>query len=139
MTTVTAVALHDLTQAFDNIAVSDDSNPQPGDVDGAQSSFFAEGHAAAGAGAGADGSVGSDGLTFNLPTDFVGTEDNALAHGQLAPPTGHASRVGLLMTATYARPSARPAPARSPTPTRPAAHSRSPSPTGASRPCRTER
>ncbi|MFD4858003.1 hypothetical protein [Streptomyces atratus] len=83
MTTVTAVALHDLTQAFDNIAVSDDSNPQPGDVDGARSSFFAEGLAAAGAGAG--GSVGSDGLTFNLPTDFVGTEDNALAHGQLAP------------------------------------------------------
>ncbi|GGT41981.1 hypothetical protein P6B95_40145 [Streptomyces atratus] len=81
MTAVTAVALHDLTQAFDNIAVSDDSNPQPGDVDGARSSLFAEGLAAAGAG----GSVGSDGLTFNLPTDFVGTEDNALAHGQLAP------------------------------------------------------
>ncbi|MFE4797871.1 hypothetical protein ACFRFL_22955 [Streptomyces sp. NPDC056708] len=39
---------------------------------------------------------------FTLPTDFVGTENNALAHGQLIPLAGHASRVGLLMTATYA-------------------------------------
>ncbi|MFF1912617.1 hypothetical protein ACFVYE_13430 [Streptomyces sp. NPDC058239] len=99
-TTVTVVALHDLAQAFDNIAVTHDSNPQPGDVDGAQSSFSAEGLAAAGVGAG--GSVDSDGLAFTLPTGFVGTEDNALAHGRLIPLTGHASRVGLLMTATYA-------------------------------------
>ncbi|MFB6777353.1 family 20 glycosylhydrolase [Streptomyces sp. NPDC056352] len=99
-TALTSVALRDLAQAFDNIAVTRDSNPQPGDIDGAQSSFSAENLAAGGVAAG--GKVHADGLDFTLPAGLAGVEDNALAHGQVVPLSGNASRVGLLMTATYA-------------------------------------
>ncbi|MFI1092486.1 family 20 glycosylhydrolase [Streptomyces sp. NPDC020917] len=99
-TSRTAVALHDLAEAFDNIAVTNDSNPQPGDIDGAKSSFSAEGLAAAGVTS--DGTLNAGGLTFTLPAPLAGTEDNALAHGQVIPLSGHATRVGLLATATYA-------------------------------------
>lgn len=95
----TGVPLRDLAQAFDNIAITDDGNPEPGDADGAGSSFSAQGLARAGVVPG--GTLTANGLTFTLPARFTSAVDNALAHGQTIPLSGHASRVGLLATGTY--------------------------------------
>ncbi|MEU1468302.1 family 20 glycosylhydrolase [Streptomyces sp. NPDC005761] len=99
-TAVSEVPLRSLHQAFDNIAVTDDGNPQPGNIDGALSSYSAGGLAAAGVTAG--GQLRSGGFSFALPGRLDGTEDNAIAHGQTVPLSGTTSRVGLLVTGTYA-------------------------------------
>jgi glycosyl hydrolase family 20 len=95
----TGVPLRDLAQAFDNVAITDDADPEPGDADGAGSSFSAQGLARAGVVPG--GTLTADRLTFTMSERFASTVDNALAHGQTIPLTGHASRVGLLATGTY--------------------------------------
>ncbi|WP_328891580.1 family 20 glycosylhydrolase [Streptomyces sp. NBC_00316] len=99
-TALSEVPLRSLSQAYDNIAVTDDGNPQPGNIDGALSSYSAQGLAVAGVRAG--GQVQAGGFAFTLPERFAGTEDNAIAHSQVIPLCGSASRVGLLVTGTYA-------------------------------------
>lgn len=97
----TTVPLRDLAQAFDNIGVSDDGDPQPADFDGAQSSFSEQGLARAGVTAG--GTLTAGGFTFTLPATLTRTPDNALAHGQVIPLNGGTTpAVGLLATGTYA-------------------------------------
>ncbi|WP_165914378.1 family 20 glycosylhydrolase [Streptomyces sp. AcE210] len=88
-----------LSEAYDNIGITEDGNPQPGDIDGGQSSFSATGLAAAGAEAGSE--LASDGFAFKLPPADAHDSDNAVADGQTIPLTGHATRVGLLVTGTY--------------------------------------
>lgn len=95
----TDLPLRDLAQAFDNVAITDDANPEPGDADGAGSSFSAQGLARAGVVPG--GTLTADGLTFTMPERFTSVVDNAVAHGQTIPLSGHAGRVGLLATGTY--------------------------------------
>ncbi|MEU5060070.1 MULTISPECIES: family 20 glycosylhydrolase [unclassified Streptomyces] len=97
---LSALPLRDLTEAYDNIGITQDGNPQPGDIDGAQSSLSAQGLAAAGVERG--GTVSADGFTFVLPSADSTDRDNAVADGQRIPLTGHAARVGLLVTGTYA-------------------------------------
>lgn len=94
------VPLRDFSQALDNIGVTSDDNPQPGDIDGAQSSFSVQALAAAGVRPG--GTVTADGLTYRMADPLAGELDNAIAHGQVVPLSGRASRVGLLVTGTYA-------------------------------------
>lgn len=94
------VPLASLAQAYNNVGVTSDDDPEPGDIDGAQSSFSAQGLAAAGVQAGRALTAG--GFTFGIPRQFAGTEDNAVAHGQVIPLHGPASRIGLLVTGTYA-------------------------------------
>jgi len=89
-----------LQQAYGNVGVSSDDNPQPGDIDGAQSSFSAQALKAAGADAG--GVIEAGGGAFLGSWDGKGTPDNALAAGQTIPVTGTASTVYLLVTGTYA-------------------------------------
>ncbi|MGW4397340.1 family 20 glycosylhydrolase [Amycolatopsis nivea] len=89
----------ELKDLYDNAAVTDDANPQPGDLDGAQSSFSAQGLAAAGVRPG--GSLTADGFAFRSPETLVGV-DNAIAHGQVVPLHGKTSRVGFLATGSYA-------------------------------------
>lgn len=96
---LSAVPLRDLTEAYDNIGITQDGNPQPGDIDGAQSSLSADGLAAAGVERGS--TVLADGFTFPLPSPAATDRDNAVADGQRIPLTGHAARVGLLVTGTY--------------------------------------
>lgn len=96
---LSVVPLRDLTEAYDNIGITRDGNPQPGDIDGAQSSLSAEGLAAAGVERGR--TVSADGFTFALPSSAATDRDNAVAEGQRIPLTGHAARVGLLVTGTY--------------------------------------
>lgn len=97
---LSSVPLRDLSEAFDNIGVTSDDNPQPGDFDGAQSSISAQALAAAGVHPG--GTLTADGLSYRMADPLVGDVDNALAHGQVVPLSGTASRVGLLVTGTYA-------------------------------------
>ncbi|MFF2160265.1 family 20 glycosylhydrolase [Streptomyces sp. NPDC058175] len=96
---MSAVPLRDLTEAYDNIGITQDGNPQPGDIDGAQSSLSADGLAAAGVERGS--TVSADGFTFPLPSPAATDRDNAVADAQRIPLTGHAARVGLLVTGTY--------------------------------------
>ncbi|MFB6673351.1 beta-glucosidase, partial [Streptomyces sp. NPDC056390] len=96
---LSVLPLRDLTEAYDNIGITQDGNPQRGDIDGAQSSLSAEGLAAAGVERGR--TVSADGFTFALPSLDATDRDNAVADGQRIPLSGHAARVGLLVTGTY--------------------------------------
>ncbi|MEV0495443.1 hypothetical protein [Streptomyces atratus] len=77
---LSTVPLRELAQAYDNIGITQNGNPQPGDIDGAQSSLAAEGLAAAGVRRG--GTVTAGGFTFALPEPQQTDRDNAVADGQ---------------------------------------------------------
>lgn len=85
-----------LTNAFGNVGVSDDSAPAAGNLDGNGDSYSAE--ALAGAGITPGGTVTSDGVTFIWP-GLAGTDDNVIAASQTVLLSGPGSTLGFLGTA----------------------------------------
>jgi beta-glucosidase len=84
---------------FNNIGVSDDSQPGSGNLDGGGFSYSAQALAAAGVTPG--GAIAHDGLTFTWPDAAPGAENNAVAGGQAFAFSGSGSTLGLLGTGDY--------------------------------------
>lgn len=99
-TNAATVGYQKLSQAFDNIAVTDDNDPELGDVDGQLSSFSLENLADAGAVPGA--TISADGFHFTWPNVPASNLDNVLATGQTIAFRAQTAQIGLLVTGTYA-------------------------------------
>jgi beta-glucosidase len=93
----TAPAGESFAAAADTIAVSDDSNPALGNLDGAGNSFSAQRLAALGITPG--GPVTVDGATLTFPPQAPGTPDAIAAAGQTLSLTGTGHKITLLTTA----------------------------------------
>ena len=96
-TGTTSVPYASLAGAFDNAAITDDSNPTVGNLDGAGRSYSAEALAVAGLTAG--GTVQHDGVTFTWPSAKPASPDNVVAGGQTIAMSGSGSTLGFLGTA----------------------------------------
>jgi hypothetical protein len=83
-----------LAAAFDNVGVTDDSDPAPGNFDGYGNSFSATALAAAGLTPGAP--VTADGVTLPWPDVPSGEPDNVVASGQIIALPGSGSTLGFL-------------------------------------------
>ncbi len=87
-----------LDQSYDNIGITDDSNPNPisgfDGFDGHGTTFSAQGLATAGLSPGE--SVSADGLTFNWPDVPSAQPDNTMAEGQIVDISGSGSKLGFL-------------------------------------------
>ncbi|MGW3859217.1 SGNH/GDSL hydrolase family protein [Micromonospora arida] len=89
-----------LAEAFNNVAVTDDTNTGPGDFDGGGASFSAQALAAAGAAPGR--SVTTGGVTLPWPaTAGAGRPDNAIATGQSITVPGSGNILAFLYSASY--------------------------------------
>ncbi|MEY9854501.1 beta-glucosidase [Catenulispora sp. GAS73] len=94
-----AVPYTSLPAAFNNDAITNDSNRGGADLDGAGASFSAQALASVGVTPGAP--LVHDGLTFTWPDRQVGQSDNVVAAGQTIDITGSGSTLGLLGTSTW--------------------------------------
>jgi beta-glucosidase-like glycosyl hydrolase len=94
-----AVPYTSLPAAFNNDAITNDSNRGGADLDGAGASFSAQALASVGVTPGAP--LVHDGLTFTWPKPSVGQADNVVAAGQTIDITGSGSTLGLLGTSTW--------------------------------------
>jgi hypothetical protein len=90
----TGEALPDLASAFDNVGVTSESDPAPGDFDGDGNSFSAEKLAEQGVTPG--GPVSALGTTFTWPDVAPGAPNNATAGGQAIELDGTGSRLAFL-------------------------------------------
>jgi hypothetical protein len=88
-----------LAAAYNNSAISDDTDTAAANVDGAGSSLSAQALAAAGAAPGA--TIESGGMHFTWPDRTPGQPDNVVAGGQAVELSGSGATLGLLATATY--------------------------------------
>ncbi|MGA5097051.1 NEW3 domain-containing protein [Streptomyces lavendulocolor] len=88
------VAHPSLAATFDNVAVTNDTNPTPGDFDGYGNSYSAQALAAAGVTPGAALTFNSIGFTW--PNAAPGTNNNTRASGQLVPVSGSGAAVAFL-------------------------------------------
>jgi beta-glucosidase len=80
--------------AFDNVGISDNSNPAAADFDGTGESFSAQALAAATPTALAPGQVTVGGTTFTWPA--AGVPDNVIADGQIIDVSGSGTELGFL-------------------------------------------
>ena len=94
LSNVTNTPFPSLAAAFNNIAISDESNPGPGNFDGDGDSYSAQALAAAGATPGA--AVKAGGATFTWPSAATGTNDNVAGSGVMVDVTGQGSKLGFL-------------------------------------------
>ncbi|WP_194910473.1 NEW3 domain-containing protein [Catenulispora rubra] len=94
LSNVTNTPFPTLASAFNNIAISDETNPGPGNFDGDNDSYSAQALAAAGATPGA--SIKAGGTTFTWPSSATGTNDNVAGSGVLVNVTGQGSKLGFL-------------------------------------------
>ncbi len=92
----TLVPYAKLADAFDNIGVTDDSDPGVGNLDPGGYSLSATQLAAVGYTPGA--TVTADGLAYTWPDVRPGLADNVAAAGQVIDVPGQGSRIGLLGT-----------------------------------------
>jgi beta-glucosidase len=83
-----------LAAAFDNVGVTEDSDPSPGNFDGYGNSFSATALADAGITPGSP--VTSGGVTFTWPDVAPGEPDNVVASGQTIAVSGSGSTLGFL-------------------------------------------
>ena len=92
-TRITNTPYDNLAQAFNNIAITDESNTTPGNFDGGGDSYSAQALATAGASPG--GTVTHKGASFTWPSAASGTNDNVITSGQIIklPGTGNARRL----------------------------------------------
>ncbi|HEX6444002.1 MAG TPA: NEW3 domain-containing protein [Streptosporangiales bacterium] len=93
-TVITNTPYESLAQAFNNIGVTDESNPAPGDFDGGGDSYSAQALAAQGATPGA--TITANGAGFTWPDAAAGTRDNVQAQGQLVQLSGSGSALAFL-------------------------------------------
>ncbi|HEV3356978.1 MAG TPA: beta-galactosidase [Pseudonocardiaceae bacterium] len=83
-----------LSDTFDNIGISDDTNPSAGDFDGAGYSFSAQALAAAGLTPG--NTAQHDGIGFTWPSAAAGTADNVAADGQAIAVSGSGNTLAFI-------------------------------------------
>ncbi|MBN9620989.1 MAG: alpha-galactosidase [Actinobacteria bacterium] len=91
---VTVVPYPNLAAAFNNVGVTSQSDPGPGNFDGDGNSFSAEQLAAAGVRPGATVTVG--GASFSWPSAAAGTPDNVAGSGVTVKLAGQGSRLAFL-------------------------------------------
>jgi alpha-L-fucosidase 2 len=89
----------DLSGAYDNVGITDDTNTGVGNIDGAGSSLSAQALAAVGVTPGS--AVTHNGMQFAWPAVPAGQQDNVLAAGQSFRLSGSGTNLGFLVTATY--------------------------------------
>jgi len=94
LTVITNTPYPNLAAAFNNVAISDDSNPTTGNFDGDGNSYSAQALAAAGATPGA--TITSNGATFTWPSAAAGTPDNVAGGGYQVTLTGQGSKLAFL-------------------------------------------
>lgn len=105
-TVLTTVPYPSLAAAYNNVGVSDESNPTPGNLDGAGDSYSAQALATAGVTPG--GPVAYGDVSFSWPKVAAGTADNVLSEGQLITVNKAGSTLSVLGTETTGAPSAQP-------------------------------
>lgn len=88
-----------LAALFNNIGITDDTNTDPGNIDGSGSSLSAQ--ALAGQGVTPGSTVTHRGMQFTWPDVPAGQPDNVAAGGQAIKANVSASSLGFLLTATY--------------------------------------
>jgi beta-glucosidase len=93
------VAYPSFVAAFNNVGISDDANPGPGNFDGGGTSYSLQTLATAGLTPG--GTFSHGGVTFTWPNVAAGTADNVVAGGQTVPLSGSGSTLGILGSAAY--------------------------------------
>ncbi|MCO5997028.1 glycoside hydrolase family 3 C-terminal domain-containing protein [Actinoallomurus rhizosphaericola] len=96
--TTTLVPYADVAKAFNNVGVTADGDPSPGNLDPKGYSFSAAQLAAVGYTPGA--TVTADGLTYTWPDVQPGQPDDVAAAGQVIQVHGTGGRLGLLGTGT---------------------------------------
>jgi alpha-galactosidase len=89
----------DLSEAYNNVGITDDTNTAPGNIDGSHSSLSAQALAAVGVVPG--GAVTHNGMQFSWPNVPSGQVDNVVAQGQSFTVSGTGSNVGFLAAATH--------------------------------------
>jgi beta-glucosidase len=89
----------DLSAAYNNVGVTDDTNTAVGNIDGSGSSLSAQALAAVGVVPG--GAVTHNGMQFSWPNVASGQPDNVVAQGQAFSVSGSGSNLGFLATATH--------------------------------------
>jgi alpha-galactosidase len=94
LSVVTDTPFPSLSAAFNNVAVTDESDPGPGNFDGDGDSYDAQALATAGVTPGA--TITSNGATFTWPTAAAGTEDNVEGDGVLVDLSGSGSKLAFL-------------------------------------------
>ncbi len=87
-----------LAASFNDVAVTADSNTDPGNYDGGGASFSETALTNAGAGPGA--SVSSQGVSYTFPNVAASTNDNTVAEGQKIDVTATGT-LGFLISASY--------------------------------------
>jgi alpha-galactosidase len=93
-TRITNTPYDNLAQAFDNVAVTDESNTGPGNFDGDGDSYSAQALATAGATPGA--TITHDGASFTWPSAAAGSNDNVIAGGQIIRLSGTGGKIAFL-------------------------------------------
>jgi Fibronectin type III-like domain/NPCBM-associated, NEW3 domain of alpha-galactosidase len=96
-TPTTGAPYSSLAAAFDNVGITDNSDPAPGNFDGTGESFSAQALAAGTPTpltAGGQAAVG--GATFSWPSAASGTPDNVVADGQTIDLSGSGTELGFL-------------------------------------------
>jgi beta-glucosidase len=91
---VTQVPYATLTDGFNNVSITDDTNRAPGNIDGGGNSFSAQAFAAVGLTPGA--AFTHNGLTFAWPNVPAGTADNVEVDGRAIALTGTGATLGFL-------------------------------------------
>jgi beta-glucosidase len=95
-TPTTGASYSSLSAAYDNVGITDNSNPAPGNFDGTGDSYSAEALAAGtptSLTAGGQATIG--GTTFTWPSE-TGSADNVVADGQIIDLTGSGTDLGFL-------------------------------------------
>lgn len=91
-----SVPCSSLSACYDNVGITDDSDPGPGNLGGTSYSYSAQALAAAGLTGGQPFTAG--GLSYTWPSAAPGSPDNILASGQTVSVTGNGSTLGFLGT-----------------------------------------
>lgn len=100
-TPTTGVPYSSLPAAYDNVGITDNANPGPGNFDGTGDSFSAEGLAAGTpTPLTAGGQATFSGTTFTWPT-AVGTNNDIIADGQTIDLTGSGTDLGFLGSGAF--------------------------------------
>jgi hypothetical protein len=98
-TIVPLIPSADLSEAYNNVGITDDSNTEPGNFDGSHSSLSAQALAAVGVVPG--GAVTHNGMQFSWPDVAPAQPDNVVAQGQAFAVSGSGTNLGFLAAATH--------------------------------------
>ena len=89
----------DLSSAYNNVGITDDTDTSVGNIDGAGSSLSAQALAAVGVTPGS--SISHGGMQFAWPNVAAGVADHVVASGQSFTLSGSGTALGFLATSTY--------------------------------------